>query len=1347
MRPTATLAIALFLASTGAFAQDEVQMASSFSLSPAQLLEAVRHLPREAQHAGSGLYREVRYVILEDGRITRTERLIYRVDRLEPSARLDAIQAGFRSWYQNRAVVRARVVSSTGQQHALDPSTLTEVSPPALDPSVVTDAKVLTGPLPGVAPGAVIEIEQTISDREPLFTAGIAQRDWLLSMIPFAHVRVSIEAPEALPLKVALSGASEATRIDRIEQGTRRVQIDVDEAPAIKPRAFLSLLTGGALRIPNVAFGVAESWNDVARGYAALLPKVLDAPAGDWPAAGANAVETLDKLLTAVHARVRYAGVELGSASIIPRSPTETLARGYGDCKDKSLLLLALLRERGVDARLALVSAGAQPEAPENVPGFGLFNHVIVYIPGASPLWIDPTNPYARAGQLPGTVQGRLALVVDPSTEGLTRTYASTTYENTSDLDVEESILPDGGWRVSRTEGGTGRFEMALREVRAGKTPAEFLEEERKKRTGADPDASPGPSTVELEYPNSGDLTTPFVTRTVTEYPGLALDVAPTRLMTKTQPSSLFTGIPLQLLYEPSDEMDDPVEISQPYRAAHRYRFRPPPGFRAANLPEPRNVALGPASLTETYHEEPDGTVLAELRLDVGKRLYSGEEASAFREAVAEERKRRAVTLTFQSVVHGCIAAGRYSEALREARMLADENPESSHLRYGLITALLSVGAGVSARAEADRAVESMSEDPVAWAAAGKAYSHDLIGRLFAPGFDRKRAIEAYRKSLELDRERVRALESLAAVLERDDDGVLYSSDASLQEAYELLSSVKPPRRSKGYGERMAALLSSQGKYVEALTVEGTSDAMAVALQVAAKGFDAAERKIAGLNASNRAMTLSQAAAWLGHWRRYPEAAALKERAAASGDRMASTYASHAAMYRNKHRHEDIMAPAKEPIGVAQRWIRAQFLAEDWKSAVEPLVTKRCGKAELRLQGAERALRSRFEQLTPTVDDDGRLDAYMFRYEWRVEGGDRTGYHVSAHSKTSSYPLNYFIVREDDELRLLDFTDAGGIYMSDLGCYVTSMLDEGRKDEAFAMLDFTARIPRVAFDRSKEFWCERCERTEENARLAAAIFVERDGERAAPLLDFVRRAMEAEQDAERRVALHRTLIRMYEASGRREEAVPLAFAMFEEHPNDTWAVDLAAGVLDRAGHAAEAAERYEAIARQRPEDLTLLREVVAAYTGAGDRAGTVRALEMLGDAATANDWNTRAWVGAVVGEASESDLEAARRAVEEGKRSKSMVNTLAALEALAGNVDGARQLLVESTQPHLYVVATAGDWYVAGLIAEGLGLKVDALAHIGRASALDPSENSSAVGTLARARLATTTSGGGGDSP
>lgn len=113
---------------------------------------------------------------------------------------------------------------------------------------------------------------------------------------------------------------------------------------------------------------------------------------------------------------VRYTGVELGEHAYRPTSPEEVLRRRYGDCKDKTLLAVALLRGLGIDAAPALVSTRWQAHAQERWPSPVVFNHAIVRarIRGTT-YWLDPTA-VAEGGDLSRYKQGAYgaALVLAP---------------------------------------------------------------------------------------------------------------------------------------------------------------------------------------------------------------------------------------------------------------------------------------------------------------------------------------------------------------------------------------------------------------------------------------------------------------------------------------------------------------------------------------------------------------------------------------------------------------------------------------------------------------------------------------------------------------------------------------------------------------------------------------------------------------------------------------------------------------------------------------------------------------------------------------------------------------------
>jgi hypothetical protein len=96
-------------------------------------------------------------------------------------------------------------------------------------------------------------------------------------------------------------------------------------------------------------------------------------------------------LAEAVQKNVRYIAIEFGRRGIIPTSPGETLANGYGDCKDGATLLKALLGVCGIDSRLALV----RPEGwiYKETPSLDQFTHVIVHVPSLN-AFIDPSDKY-----------------------------------------------------------------------------------------------------------------------------------------------------------------------------------------------------------------------------------------------------------------------------------------------------------------------------------------------------------------------------------------------------------------------------------------------------------------------------------------------------------------------------------------------------------------------------------------------------------------------------------------------------------------------------------------------------------------------------------------------------------------------------------------------------------------------------------------------------------------------------------------------------------------------------------------------------------------------------------------
>lgn len=106
-------------------------------------------------------------------------------------------------------------------------------------------------------------------------------------------------------------------------------------------------------------------------------------------------LERAQAALELVQQEVRYIYVGLEGGNYRPATADETWRRRYGDCKGKSALLLALLRELGVRAEPALVNnSGVDDGFDARLPNPGLFNHIIVRTSiGDETFWLDATLP------------------------------------------------------------------------------------------------------------------------------------------------------------------------------------------------------------------------------------------------------------------------------------------------------------------------------------------------------------------------------------------------------------------------------------------------------------------------------------------------------------------------------------------------------------------------------------------------------------------------------------------------------------------------------------------------------------------------------------------------------------------------------------------------------------------------------------------------------------------------------------------------------------------------------------------------------------------------------------------
>jgi hypothetical protein len=132
-----------------------------------------------------------------------------------------------------------------------------------------------------------------------------------------------------------------------------------------------------------------------------------------------------EKILAAirfVQGDIRYLSFSDGIHSHKPHAPNQVMAKKFGDCKDKSVLLSHMLNKMGVESYPAFVSTDNGKMLPETLPNPWAFNHCIVQFTFQdSVYWVDPTlSPQAGKLKTLDFPHYRHALVLDNKQTGLT---------------------------------------------------------------------------------------------------------------------------------------------------------------------------------------------------------------------------------------------------------------------------------------------------------------------------------------------------------------------------------------------------------------------------------------------------------------------------------------------------------------------------------------------------------------------------------------------------------------------------------------------------------------------------------------------------------------------------------------------------------------------------------------------------------------------------------------------------------------------------------------------------------------------------------------------------------------
>ncbi|TNF71146.1 MAG: DUF3857 domain-containing protein [Acidobacteria bacterium] len=1334
------LILALVLALPAAGADETTWLGSAFELDAADLLEEARQSTKGETASVAVLLAESTHDLDTNGRRTYRHRLVYRILGEQALSGWDKVESNWTPWRQERPTMRARVVTPEGQEHWLEPDTIAERPASGGADDIFDDRRILEAPLPGLSVGAVVEEEVTVRETTAYYEPGSVTTEMLMMGAPIYEGRVTVEAPASTKLRYRVQ-MLEGTEPQESRVGDRqRVELVYQNMAAFT--GIEEGMPSDIPRFPTFSFSTGKSWRAIATSYSKIVDARIAESDIDSLLAEAEQHESAadssvpDALLAWVHDRVRYTGLELGIAGLVPFTPDETVERKFGDCKDQATLLTALLRAKGIPASVALLQTGPGQDLEAELPGLGRFDHAIVYIPGSPDLWIDPTSTYSRAGELPLSVQGRLALVAAPDSKELVRIPA-TEAQNNGAIEHRHIVLSDfGGGSVRETTVYKGSLEQGLRRLYASTDPEVVKDKVREYtvRSYFADDAT-------VEHSDPRDLSSPFrieieaqgIQRASTDLSDAAVGI---------DSSYLLSNLPAYLV---SDEpaREKPFALDEPHRMEIHYLIEPPAGMKVAQMPEDEEQHFGGATFSLASRELETGAVEIDLVFDSGPRVISAEDFEELRRGVEELAEREILLVHFQHTAQALLAAGKVREAVEENQRIVRLEPDKSIHRVRLAQSLLGAGLQGAALREASRAVELDPSSATAYWVQGWVRQHDDMGRRFGEGFDFDGAVASLRKAKEIDPNHRMARAELAILLEHNSSGVQFGTGADLEAAVAEHLSFREDFDSDAMNVNIMLGLLQSGRFEElekfteelpaseprslhrlvALTVNHGVDR---AMTEAAREFKDAEDRVSNLS------VVAQELIRLG---RYPLAASLMNGIANLADNPAAilVWARQLESFRTLEEIEiDPRDPASVVVGLVKMTADGLLDRETAPDLLHPGLFALPGierqwvddalSAGLAEDNPAAFAQAEGQGLSPKVLAEMALGAL----EVRSEGDEQLGYRLSLQLRlgTTAEGTRIFVAPYEDGYRIVGASELA----VGLGLEALRQLEMGEVEAAAQWLDWARKErPLVGVDDPlvervfPRLWTATSTRDETTIRVAAAGLLIDEGLAAAGVPILEERVAQAEE-IEDRLTLQVGLLDGNRLLERHLEVLRLSRELIKETTSPLAfmsAID-ALVALDLSGDAQRMIRDRLA---DKPNDVAALRSqarLTAIHLDFDLHFSTCRQLEEI-EEATGSTYNQWAWLHLFREPVAKEALGLAERAAQLTNYEEwDALHTLASVYASAGLPEAAYKTIVHGISLKPDGQPSDVDWYVLGRIAEEYGFRDDARDYYNRVGAPDP---------------------------
>jgi transglutaminase-like putative cysteine protease/tetratricopeptide (TPR) repeat protein len=531
---------------------------------------------------------------------------------------------------QRFRVVAAKVWRADGTVHQAVSEREATLSDPEV--RIYYDLKERRIQFPKLRPGDVVELQMTLSD-----TADYSPfADYFGKVLPLQeatekrNVEIIVEAPKKHTIYFNRPSVTGWTHSDSVKGDIQLHRWSADEIPPFRSEPDMP---GWAEVAAYLHVSTFRSWGDVARWYWGLIrdqyhvDESIRRTARRITADAETVEEKVRALYRFVTRKIRYVSLAFGIHTHKPYSAPQVLARRFGDCKDKAMLLSVLLGQVGIAAHPVLVRTRPGGRIGKKPASIAVFDHAIAYVP-ALDRYLDGTAEFTSSTDLPFQVQGATALIIDGKGGKLTQVPVLKARKNRMKRKLTVDLKSDGSGVVRERLEMTGQLAAEWRYRFQERARRRELFEKALGRS------FPGAKIIRLNMKGLEDPEQPVVVESSYRVPHLAEGSGEEKSLSLTR----TRGSLVQRL-APLGKRTHPVELDFPFVSEERVELRLPSGLRAVEVPRQRSHQKRIAAKRLAFRQKVDersNVVVLRRKLEVAVDKVTTRDYEGFRRFLAK---------------------------------------------------------------------------------------------------------------------------------------------------------------------------------------------------------------------------------------------------------------------------------------------------------------------------------------------------------------------------------------------------------------------------------------------------------------------------------------------------------------------------------------------------------------------------------------------------------------------------------------------------------------------------------------------------------------------------------------